>query len=161
MVAAALVCHWPGRRLDSISGFAPEGYGSTDDLLATATATRIRRYDVFRHLFLPWQRRCVSEPRVAIECRSRYPGVYEPISARDARVMDNRSYCNYRGCAGEHVTNGPGGRACINGRHWPAFWTGASAKVIWLAEERRDGGCTCYCFRADCDGAGGAFGATA
>ena len=129
MVATAMVCHWPGRRLDSISRFAPESYRSADDLLATATATRIRGYDIFRHLLLPWQRRSFSEPGVAIERRSRYPGVYEPVSARHARAMDNRFHRNYCGSAGEYVTNGPGGRTCIDGRHWPAFWPGASAKL--------------------------------
>src|SRR4029453_621229 len=108
MAATAVVCHWPGRRLDSISRFAPESYRSADDLLATTTATGIWGYDIFRHLFLPWQRRCFSEPGLAIERRSRYPGVYEPTSARDARGMDNRFHRNYCGCAGEYVTNGPG-----------------------------------------------------
>ena len=71
----------------------------------------------------------IFRPGVAIERRSRYPGVYEPISARDARAMDSRFHRNYCGCAGEYVTNGAGGRAFINGRHWPAFWTGALRKL--------------------------------
>ena len=54
MVAAAVVCYWPGRRLDRISWFATESYRGADDLLATATAARIWGYDIFRHLLLPW-----------------------------------------------------------------------------------------------------------
>ena len=57
------------------------------DLLATATAARIWGYDVFRHLLLPWQRRCVPEPGVAIDRRPCYPGVYEPITAWIARAI--------------------------------------------------------------------------
>src|SRR4029450_11075788 len=87
MVAATVVCHWPGRRLNSISRFATESYRSADDLLATATAARIWGNDIFRHLLLPWQRRCVPEPGVAIERRSGYPGIYEPISAGHVRAM--------------------------------------------------------------------------
>src|SRR4030095_2860077 len=102
MAATAVVCHWPSRRLDSISRFAPESYRSADDLLATATATRIPGYDIFRHLFLSWQRRCSSEPGVAIERRSRYPGVYEAFPTRHARGMDNLFCCHYCWSAGDY-----------------------------------------------------------
>src|SRR4029453_7520350 len=94
MVAAVVVCHWPGRRVDSIFRFAPESYRSADDFLATGTAARIRGDDIFRLLFLPWQRRCVPKPGVAIERRSRYPGVYDPRSAGHARAMGDGFYCN-------------------------------------------------------------------
>src|SRR5436190_6552188 len=161
MVAAAVVCHWRGRRLDSISRFATESYGSADDLLATATAARIWGYDIFRHLLLPWQRRCVPEPGVAIERRSRYPSVYEPISAGDARAMDNRFYCNYSGSTGEYVANGPGGSACIAGRHWPAFWPGIVAKTTRCAEERRHRRRACPYFGADCIGSSDSSGTIA
>src|SRR5205814_5704776 len=94
MVAAAVVCHWRGRRLDSISRFATESYRSAVDLLATATAARIWGCDAFRHLLLLRQRRCLPEPGVAVERWARHPGFYEPILAGLACAMDNRSLRN-------------------------------------------------------------------
>src|SRR5436190_2415500 len=161
MVASAVVCHWLGRRLDSISRFAPESYRSADDLLAAATATRIRGYDIFRHLLLPWERRCFPKLGVAVERRSRYPGVYAPISAGHARAMDNRFHCNNCGSAGEYVTNGPGGRACIAGRHWPSFWPGIVAETPRRTEERRHRRRACHCFGADRAGSSDSSGTTA
>ncbi len=161
MVAAAVVCHWRGRRLDSISRFATESYRSADDLLATATAARIWGYDVFRHLLLPRQRRCLPEPGVAIERRARHPGFYEPISAGHACAMDNRSHRNSCGSCGEYVTNVPSGRACIAGRHWSTFWPGIVTKTTGYAEERRHGRCNGPCFGADCVGSSNSSGTTA
>src|SRR6516165_7486429 len=112
MVAAAVVCYRPCRRLDRISRFATESYRSADDFLATAATARIRGDDIFRHLLLPWQRRSVPELGVASERRSRCPGVYDPRPAGHARAMDNRSSPNDCG-SGEYVTNGSGGRGCV------------------------------------------------
>src|SRR5207248_11562876 len=106
-------CQLLWRQFVIISRVAAESNRSADVLLAAATATRIRGYVIFRHLLLPWQRRCFPKLGVAVERRSRYPGVYAPISAGHARAMDNRFHCNNCGSAGEYVTNGPGGRACI------------------------------------------------
>src|SRR5882757_8244738 len=161
MVAAGVVCHWPGRRLDSFSGFAPEGYGSADDLLATTTAARIWGYDIFRHLLLPLHRRCVPEPGVAIDCRPWYPGVYEPIAAWHARAMDNRFYYNNRGSGGEYVTHGPSGRACFADHPWPAFWPGIVAKTTRCAEERRHRRRARLYLGADCSGSSDSSGTTA
>src|SRR5262249_2797809 len=124
MAAAAVVCHRSVRRLDSISRSASESYGGTNDLLATATAAGIWGHYIFRHLFLSRERRCVPELGLAVERRPRYPGIYARISARHARVMDNRFYYNYCGSVGEHVANGASGRACIADPRWPAFWPG-------------------------------------
>ena len=41
------------------------------------------------------------------------------------------------------------------------LWTGASTKIVWRKEERRDSRCTCHWFNVDCAGAGDAFGTTA
>src|ERR1043166_8482006 len=161
MVATAVVCHWPGRRLDRISRFAPESYGSADDLLATATAARIWGYDIFRHLFLPWQRRCVPEPGLAIERRSRYSGVYAPISAGHARAMDNRFHYNNCRSSREYVTNGAVGCSRVARCYWPSFWTDASARVVRCPEECGRGWYACHHFGADCARAGNAFGTTA
>src|SRR5215467_1674591 len=133
MVVAAVVRHRSGRRLDLIPRSATESYRSTDDLLATATTARIWGDDIFRYLLLPWQCRCVPEPGLAIERRSRYPNVYEQISAGHAGVVDNRFYRNNCGSRGEYVTNGSGGRACTAGRDLPLFWPAIVAKTIHSA----------------------------
>ena len=146
MVAAAVVCHWSGRRLDSISRFAPESYWGADDFLATATAARIQGYDIFRHLLLPWQRRCVPKLGVAVERWSRYPCVYEGIQPGMRALWTIVFIITIAGVAGEYVTNGPGGRACIAGRYRPAFWPGNVAKNTRCAEERRYRRCACSLF---------------
>src|SRR5262249_41242424 len=134
MVAAAVVCYQPRRRLDRVSGSTTESYRSADDLLASAAAARIRGDDIFRHLLLPWQRRSVPEPGVASERRSRYPSVYDPRPARRARAMDNRSSPNHCGSGGEYVTNGSGDRGCVACHYRRAFWPGYVAKTIPCAE---------------------------
>src|SRR6476620_6222172 len=136
MVAAAMVCHRLRRRLDRISRFATESYRSADDLLATAAAARIRGDDIFRHLLLPWQRRSVPEPGMAVECGSRYPGVYYPRPAGHARAMDNRSPRNHCGSGGEYVTNGSDSRSCIARRYRRAFWPGNVAKTAVGQDEQ-------------------------
>src|SRR5262245_12824925 len=90
LVAATVVRHRPGRRLDIIPGIATESDRSTNDLLAAATAARIWGDNIFRHLLLSWQRRGIPKPRLAVERRSRDQSVYEPIPAGDACAMDNR-----------------------------------------------------------------------
>src|SRR5215470_4252182 len=135
MVAVAVVCHRPRRRLDRIFRFATESYRSADDLLASAAAARIRGDDIFRCLLLPWQRRSVPEPGVASERRSRYPGVYDARPAGDARAMDDRSSRNHCGSGGEYVANGSDGRSCIAGRYRRAFWPENVAKTTRCAEE--------------------------
>src|SRR4030095_9109205 len=162
MVATAMVSHWPGRRLDSIFGFAPESYGSADDLLATAATERAAsRYDIFRHLFLSWQRRCVPELGVAIERRSSYPGVYEPMSTGNARTVDNRFYCNNYWSSRQYVTRGPRCCACVGGCDWRAFWPGIVAKTIRCEEERRHRRRACHYFGVDCAGSSDSSGTTA
>src|SRR5262249_48733421 len=116
---------------------------------------------IFRHLFLSWQRRRVSEPGVAIERRSRYPIFYEQIAAGHARAMDNRFYCNNCGRTGEYLTHGPCGRARTAGRYWPAFWPEIVTSTTRCAEERGHRRHASDCFDADCAGAGDSFGATA
>src|SRR5262245_45737003 len=160
MVAAVVVCHWPSRRVDSIFRFAPESYRSADDLLATGTAARIRGDHIFRLLFLPWQRRCIPEPGVAIERRSRYPSVYDPTPSRHARAMGDHFYCDSCGSGSEYITNGPGGRTCIARRHWPAFWAGLVAKPIECTEERRHRRSSCRCFGDNCAGSSDPSGTT-
>ncbi len=65
------------------------------------------------------------------------------------------------GVRGEYVTHGPGGRAFIAARHWPAFWPGIVAKITGYAEERRHDRCDCPCFGVDCVGSSDSSGTTA
>src|SRR5215468_2444069 len=161
MATAAMVCNRPGRRIDSVSGFAPESHRCADDLLATATATAVRGYHIFCHVFLPWKRRCVFEPGLATERRPCNPGLYEPIATGDACAMDNRLYCNSCRSAGEHLAHGPVSRAPIAGRHRAAFWTGASAKTVRCPKKRRHSRCACDRVGVGGTRSGDAFGATA
>src|SRR5215471_2386911 len=161
MVAAAVVCYRPCRRLDRISRFATESYRSADDLLATAAAARIQGDDIFRHLLLPWQRRSVPELGVASERRSRYPSVYDPRPAGHARSMVNRSSPNDCGGGGEYVTNGSGGHSCVARRYRRAFWPRYVAKTTRWAEERRRRRSACHYFRAHRARSSGPSGATA
>src|SRR5262249_22655372 len=161
LVAAALVCDRSRRRVDSVFLGASESGGRTDDLLATATAGRGRRYRGFCYVVLPWKCRCFFVPGLATERRSCYSGIHEPIPSRHSRAMDNGLYLNDRRSAGEHLAHGSAGRACIAGSYRPALWTDASTKIFWRTEELRDSRCSCCWFDADCAGAGDAFGTTA
>src|SRR5262249_10702642 len=161
MATAAVVCNRPGRRIDSVSGFAPESPRRADVFLAPAPATAVRVYHIFSHVFLPWKRRCVFKPSLATERRPCNPGIYEPIATGHACAMDNRLYRNSCRSAGEHLAHGPVSRPPIAGGHRAAFWTGAFAKTVRCPKKRRHSRCACE--RAGVGGArsGDAFGATA
>src|SRR5690242_11812094 len=138
MAITAVVCYWAGRRLHRISRLASEGYGSGNDFLATAAAVTIRRSHIFRDLFLSWQRRCFPKLGMAVERRSRYPGIYEPFSTWNACAMDNRFCFNCRWSIGEYVANGARCCPCAAGSHWFAFWPKLVATTTPCAKERAD-----------------------
>src|SRR6266513_252027 len=92
MVTRTLVCNWSRRRLGCISRFISESDWCADDLLANGAAVGSRHF--FCDILLPRECRGVLEPRMATDCRSRYPRFYQTISSWDARTLDKHFPCN-------------------------------------------------------------------
>src|SRR5438045_4597851 len=75
LVASLMVCDWFGRRLDRIPRFTAESHRCAHDLLATTATGGGSSNHIFCDLLLSRQCRRILKPRVAIECRTSYPGL--------------------------------------------------------------------------------------
>src|SRR5947207_1307728 len=89
-----------------------------------------------RNLALPLAG-CFFEPGLAIECRSRHPGLRQTAPSWDARGLGDSFYRHDRWGAGEYLAYGSLSRTAIGDRNMPAVWTGGSSKLFGWREKHR------------------------